>query len=231
MSCSAATSPSPPTRSGSRPRPPSRPPARATSCSWRTSGSTRARRPRPTTSGPSSPRRSPRSADVFVSDGFGVVHRKQASVYDVARLLPHATGGLVVDRGRRAQAAHREPRPAVCGRARWRQGVRQARRHRQPARHRRPAAHRRRDGVHLPQGPGPRGRQEPARGGPARHRARATSTRRRPRASRSSCRSTSSRPPRSPRTPTTRSSRPTRSPPTGSGWTSDRSPRRCSPRS
>ncbi len=34
-------------------------------------------------------------ADVFVSDGFGVVHRKQASVYDVARLLPHAMGGLV----------------------------------------------------------------------------------------------------------------------------------------
>ena len=34
-------------------------------------------------------------ADVFVSDGFGVVHRKQASVYDVARLMPHATGGLV----------------------------------------------------------------------------------------------------------------------------------------
>ncbi|WP_411284288.1 phosphoglycerate kinase [Lapillicoccus sp.] len=34
-------------------------------------------------------------ADVFVSDGFGVVHRKQASVYDVARLLPHATGALV----------------------------------------------------------------------------------------------------------------------------------------
>ncbi|MEP6797682.1 MAG: phosphoglycerate kinase, partial [Lapillicoccus sp.] len=34
-------------------------------------------------------------ADVFVSDGFGVVHRKQASVYDVARLLPHYTGGLV----------------------------------------------------------------------------------------------------------------------------------------
>jgi len=34
-------------------------------------------------------------ADVFVSNGFGVVHRKQASVYDVARLLPHATGALV----------------------------------------------------------------------------------------------------------------------------------------
>ncbi|GAA1646997.1 phosphoglycerate kinase [Kribbella alba] len=35
-------------------------------------------------------------ADVFVSDGFGVVHRKQASVYDVARLLPHAAGDLVL---------------------------------------------------------------------------------------------------------------------------------------
>ena len=35
-------------------------------------------------------------ADVFVSDGFGVVHRKQASVYDVATKLPHAAGGLVL---------------------------------------------------------------------------------------------------------------------------------------
>jgi phosphoglycerate kinase len=34
-------------------------------------------------------------ADVFVSDGFGVVHRKQASVYDVAQRLPSAAGGLV----------------------------------------------------------------------------------------------------------------------------------------
>jgi phosphoglycerate kinase len=31
----------------------------------------------------------------FVSDGFGVVHRKQASVYDVALRLPAYTGGLV----------------------------------------------------------------------------------------------------------------------------------------
>jgi phosphoglycerate kinase len=35
-------------------------------------------------------------ADAFVSDGFGVVHRKQASVYDVAQRLPHAAGGLVL---------------------------------------------------------------------------------------------------------------------------------------
>ncbi len=33
--------------------------------------------------------------DVFVSDGFGVVHRKQASVYDLAKLLPSAAGKLV----------------------------------------------------------------------------------------------------------------------------------------
>lgn len=33
--------------------------------------------------------------DLFVSDGFGVVHRKQASVYDVAKLLPNAAGNLV----------------------------------------------------------------------------------------------------------------------------------------
>ncbi|NUT49557.1 MAG: phosphoglycerate kinase, partial [Saccharothrix sp.] len=35
-------------------------------------------------------------ADAFVSDGFGVVHRKQASVYDVAKKLPHYAGGLVL---------------------------------------------------------------------------------------------------------------------------------------
>ncbi|GAB3010051.1 phosphoglycerate kinase [Saccharothrix stipae] len=35
-------------------------------------------------------------ADAFVSDGFGVVHRKQASVYDVAHKLPHYAGGLVL---------------------------------------------------------------------------------------------------------------------------------------
>ena len=33
--------------------------------------------------------------DVYVSDGFGVVHRKQASVTDLAELLPNAAGLLV----------------------------------------------------------------------------------------------------------------------------------------
>lgn len=35
------------------------------------------------------------SPGAFVSDGFGVVHRKQASVYDVATLIPHYAGDLV----------------------------------------------------------------------------------------------------------------------------------------
>ena len=34
--------------------------------------------------------------DAFVSDGFGVVHRKQASVYDIAKILPSAAGLLVL---------------------------------------------------------------------------------------------------------------------------------------
>lgn len=33
--------------------------------------------------------------DVFISDGFGVVHRKHASVYDIAKRLPAAVGRLV----------------------------------------------------------------------------------------------------------------------------------------
>src|SRR5690606_34765559 len=33
--------------------------------------------------------------DALVSDGFGVVHRKQASVYDLAQILPSAAGQLI----------------------------------------------------------------------------------------------------------------------------------------
>jgi phosphoglycerate kinase len=33
--------------------------------------------------------------DAFVSDGFGVVHRKQASVFELAKLLPSAAGLLI----------------------------------------------------------------------------------------------------------------------------------------
>ena len=57
-------------------------------------------------------------ADVFVSDGFGVVHRKQASVYDVAQRLPHAMGGLVraeIDVLRRLTVDPERPYAVVLG--------------------------------------------------------------------------------------------------------------------
>jgi phosphoglycerate kinase len=57
-------------------------------------------------------------ADAFVSDGFGVVHRKQASVYDVAQRLPSAMGGLVaaeVDVLRRLTEHPERPYVVVLG--------------------------------------------------------------------------------------------------------------------
>jgi phosphoglycerate kinase len=54
----------------------------------------------------------------FVSDGFGVVHRKQASVYDVALRLPHAMGQLVateIDVLRRLTVDPQRPYVVVLG--------------------------------------------------------------------------------------------------------------------
>jgi phosphoglycerate kinase len=42
-------------------------------------------------------RRLAQLGDLYVGDGFGAVHRKHASVYDLPRLLPHAAGDLIVD--------------------------------------------------------------------------------------------------------------------------------------
>jgi phosphoglycerate kinase len=56
--------------------------------------------------------------DAFVSDGFGVVHRKQASVYDIALRLPHAMGYLVaaeLDVVRRLTADPERPYAVVLG--------------------------------------------------------------------------------------------------------------------
>lgn len=56
--------------------------------------------------------------DVFVSDGFGVVHRKQASVYDVAKLLPNSAGYLVakeIDVLRRLTETPERPFTVVLG--------------------------------------------------------------------------------------------------------------------
>ena len=57
-------------------------------------------------------------ADAFVSDGFGVVHRKQASVYDVALRLPSAMGDLVqteIDVLRRLTVEPERPYVVVLG--------------------------------------------------------------------------------------------------------------------
>ncbi|WP_337063212.1 phosphoglycerate kinase [Kineococcus sp. G2] len=57
-------------------------------------------------------------ADGYVSDGFGAVHRKHASVYDVAQRLPHAAGGLVateVEVLRRLTASPERPYAVVLG--------------------------------------------------------------------------------------------------------------------
>ena len=57
-------------------------------------------------------------ADLYVADGFGAVHRKHASVYDVALRLPHAAGYLVkteVDALSRLTANIRRPYVVALG--------------------------------------------------------------------------------------------------------------------
>jgi phosphoglycerate kinase len=56
--------------------------------------------------------------DAFVSDGFGVLHRKQASVYDIALRLPRAGGGLVlaeIEVLQRLTTSPRRPYAVVLG--------------------------------------------------------------------------------------------------------------------
>ena len=86
----------------------------------------------------------------FVSDGFGVVHRKQASVYDIATLLPHYAGTLVAARDRGARAVDQLDQAPVRGGARRIEGVRQARRHRVTGDQGRQHRDRRRDVLHFP---------------------------------------------------------------------------------
>jgi phosphoglycerate kinase len=57
-------------------------------------------------------------ADLYVDDAFGAVHRKHASVYDVAQRLPHAAGPLVaaeVDVLRRLEVDPARPYVVVLG--------------------------------------------------------------------------------------------------------------------
>lgn len=56
--------------------------------------------------------------DFFVSDGFGVVHRKQASVYELAKLLPSSAGLLIekeLDVLTRLTASAEQPYAVVLG--------------------------------------------------------------------------------------------------------------------
>ena len=57
-------------------------------------------------------------ADVYVGDGFGAVHRKHASVFETAQLLPHAAGTLIaaeVDVLRRLTESPHRPYGVVLG--------------------------------------------------------------------------------------------------------------------
>ena len=106
--------------------------------------------------------------DALVSDGFGVVHRKQASVYDLAEILPSAAGFLIekeVEVLDRLTENPERPYTVVLGGSKVSDKLG---RHRAPAAARRPAPRRRRHDVHLPRGRRPQGRLEPARAGSAR---------------------------------------------------------------
>jgi phosphoglycerate kinase len=57
-------------------------------------------------------------ADIYVGDGFGAVHRKHASVFEAAELLPHAAGTLVaaeVDVLRKLTESPQRPYGVVLG--------------------------------------------------------------------------------------------------------------------
>ena len=104
--------------------------------------------------------------DAYVGDGFGAVHRKHASVYDVpgcSRTRP-ATWSWPRSRCCASSPPTRRGRTWSCSaapsrRTSWRSSANLLGQGR-------PAAHRRRHGLHVPGRPGPRGRQVAAGGRP-----------------------------------------------------------------
>ena len=143
---------------------------------------------------PAAPRSPTRSSPT--ASAWSTASRRR--VYDVAQRLPHAMGGLVATEIEVLQRLTEEPRAALRRRAGRLEGLRQARRDRQPARQGRQAADRRRHGLHLPQGPGPRGRARACSRTTSSTPAAATCSGPRSPASRSCCRPTSSSTRRSP---------------------------------
>ena len=130
----------------------------ATSSCWRTSAS----RPRETSKDDAArgelADRLAALAELYVDDAFGAVHRKHASVFDVAERLPHARRTPGRPRARGADPADQRPRPALRRGPRRLEGQRQAGRHRGAAAQGRPAARRRRHVLHVPRRAGPRRR-------------------------------------------------------------------------
>ena len=118
---------------GPPPRGSSRSSRTATSRCWRTSASTPAETSKDDAERGAFAEQLAAFADAYVSDGFGVVHRKQASVYDVAAAAAARRRRPGARRGRGPAPAHRRPGAAVRRRPRRVEGVRQARRHREPA--------------------------------------------------------------------------------------------------
>ena len=105
-------------------------------------------------------------ADLYVGDGFGAVHRKHASVYDLPARLPHAAGDLIATEVgvlKKLTEDVKRPYAVALGGAKVSDKLG---RHRPAAGEGRPHPRRRRYGVHLPQGQGPRGRYLAAPGGP-----------------------------------------------------------------
>ena len=109
-------------------------------------------------------------ADVYVNDAFGSAHRAHASTEGIVHHVEEAAAGFLMaaEVEYLGKALH-DPGAAVRRDPRRRQGLRQARGHREPARQGRRAAHRRRDGLHVPQGAGPAGRQVARRRRSGRH--------------------------------------------------------------
>lgn len=56
-------------------------------------------------------------ADVYVNDAFGTAHRKDASVYALAKLLPHAGGPLMTKEIRNLHLRQKRPSFAIFGAA------------------------------------------------------------------------------------------------------------------
>jgi phosphoglycerate kinase len=64
-------------------------------------------------------------ADFYVGDGFGAVHRKHASVFDLPKLLPHAAGKLVAAEVEVLKKLTQNPERPYGVDPWWRKGFRQ----------------------------------------------------------------------------------------------------------